>query len=98
MEIRGGPQGLEKGKCCTHHQKRLKEAGDHSPVSLTSVSRKTMEQVLLEDVAGHRKKVAGNSQQGLTKAKSHQINLTAHGVKNSEGAVREELAPPLPGD
>jgi len=57
-----------------------------------------MEQVLLEDVAGHRKKVVGNRQQGLTKAKSHQINLTAHGVKNPEGAVREKSAPPLPGD
>lgn len=98
MEIRGDRQGLKKGKCCTHHQKRLKEPGDHSPVSLTSASRKSMEQVLLEDVAGHRKKTVGNSQQGLTKVRSHQIDLTAHGVKNPEGAVREELAPPLPGD
>lgn len=98
MEIRGDHQGLEKSKWCSHHQKRPKEPGDHSPVSLTSLSRKTMEQVLLEDVAGHRKKVVGNRQQGLTKAKSHQINLTAHGVKNPEGAGGEKSAPPLPED
>lgn len=58
-------QGLEKVKYCIHYQKRLKEPGDHSPASLTSISRKTMEQVVLDDVAGHRKGVVGNRLQRL---------------------------------
>lgn len=94
------PSNWRKANIVAIFRKAWKDdPGDHSPVTLTSVPRKIMERVLLEHVSGHRKeKVVGNSQHGLTKGKPCQTNLTAHWVKNPEGAVKEESAPPLPGD
>ncbi|KAK4832489.1 hypothetical protein QYF61_023536 [Mycteria americana] len=61
------------------HEVRQKELqGNYKPVSLTSVSGKVMEQLILETISRHSKdnKILRSSQNGFTKAKSCLTTLT----------------------
>ncbi|KAJ7413240.1 RNA-directed DNA polymerase from mobile element jockey-like protein [Willisornis vidua] len=58
---------------------KKEDPGNYRPVSLTSISGKMMEQLIMDVISKHveEKKVIRNSQHGLTKGKSRMTNLIA---------------------
>lgn len=53
------------------------EKGNYIQIDLTSVPGKIMEQVFLECISGHMKKMTGSSQHGFTEGKSRLTTLIA---------------------
>ena len=56
-------EGYTKLNCCSFRKGRMEEPGNYRSVSLTSVPRMTVEQILLEDISKHLRdtKVTENS-------------------------------------
>ncbi|GAB0184817.1 mitochondrial enolase superfamily member 1 [Grus japonensis] len=77
MEIGGCPRRLE-GQCHPIYKKDLKEEpGNYRPISLTSVPRNVMEQILLGAITSQMKHVIWKSQHRFTRGKSCLTNLIA---------------------
>ncbi|CAM4593890.1 unnamed protein product [Lepidochelys kempii] len=80
MAIRQVPDDWKKANVVPIFKKGKEEdPGNYRPVSLTSVPRKIMEQVLKESILKHleERKVIRNSQHGFTEGKSCLTNLIA---------------------
>ncbi|TRZ06903.1 hypothetical protein HGM15179_020205 [Zosterops borbonicus] len=72
---------------------KKEDPGNYWPVSLTSIPRKVMEQVILEVITKHveEKEVIRISQHGFTKRKSCLTNLIAVGTLEAENFRLSEL-------
>lgn len=81
--IGGDSWRWEKGKCHTIFKKNKDIVGKYMPVSRTSASRKSMEQILSEDISRHvtDKKIIGNSQHEFSKGNWYLTDLIAFMVK-----------------
>ena len=64
--------GRERANVTIFEKGEKKDVGNYSPGSLTSITGRMMEQIILENISKHTKgkKVSGNSQQGFGKGKS----------------------------
>lgn len=72
MAIGKGSWGLEESKNVTVFKKCEKEdLGNYSPVNLTLITGKVMEQIILENISKHMKnmEVAGSNPYGFAKKK-----------------------------
>ena len=72
------PEDWKKANVTPVYKKGLKEdPGNHKPISLTSVSEKVMELIVLEAIISQMKQMIGKSQHGFTKGKLFLTNLIA---------------------
>ncbi|GAB0204360.1 mitochondrial enolase superfamily member 1 [Grus japonensis] len=73
------PEDWRKASVTLVFKKGKKDPGNYSPVSLTSIPGKMMEQLILEVINKHveEKVVIGSGQHGFTKGKSYLTNLIA---------------------
>lgn len=85
------PEDWIKADVTPAFKKGKKDPGNYWPVTLTSISGKVMEKLILEAISKHMEdKVITSSQHGFTREKSYLTNLIASTTGQVAGLMRRE--------